>query len=99
MVSKEEVEHMARLARLEMGVRETAKMGKELSSILDYIDELKELDVSKVEPLFYSNILENVARKDVPQTRSAEETTLLLKLAPESEKRFVRVRNILKHGN
>ena len=41
MISKDEVRHIAKLARLELTESETAKMQKDLSSILDYFDLLK----------------------------------------------------------
>ena len=50
MLSKEEVNHIAKLARLSLNKEETDKLQAELSSILDYIEKLKEVDVDGVEP-------------------------------------------------
>ncbi|MDI6603013.1 MAG: Asp-tRNA(Asn)/Glu-tRNA(Gln) amidotransferase subunit GatC [Patescibacteria group bacterium] len=54
MISKEEVQHIAKLARLGLTEKEVKKFQKELSSILDYIEKLKEVDISKIEPTSHS---------------------------------------------
>ena len=64
MISKEEVEHIAKLARLGLTEKEIGKFQKELSLILDYVEKLKEVDVSKVEPTSHPLKVENVMRKD-----------------------------------
>src|SRR3546814_9972505 len=57
-VSKETVEKMARLARLEVGAIET--MQADMSKILEFLDKLNELDISVVKPLVYMNDAVNV---------------------------------------
>jgi len=64
MISKEEVKHIAKLARLGLTEKEIAKYQRELSSILDYVEKLKEVDVSRVEPTSHSIAMENVMRDD-----------------------------------
>lgn len=96
MISKEEVKHIAVLARLDIGEEELEKMQKELSVILDYMEELKSLDTSNIEPGFFSNILKNVDRSDTPCERDLEETIKLIKAAPETEDNYIKVKSILK---
>ncbi len=50
MISKKEVQHIAKLARLGLTEKEIEKFQRELSSILNYIEKLKEVDISKAEP-------------------------------------------------
>jgi len=50
-ITTEEIEHLARLSRVGLKKDEVEKYQKELSQILEYIEKLAELDVSKVEPL------------------------------------------------
>ena len=57
MISKEEVEHIAKLARLELTGKEVEKMQKDLSAILDYFDLLKK--APKLEK-YYSNAKEEI---------------------------------------
>ncbi len=48
MLTKEEIKHLAELARLELTEEETEKYQKQLSEILDYMDILKKIDTSKI---------------------------------------------------
>ena len=63
MISKEEVKHIAKLARLGLSEKETEKFQKELSSILDYIEKLKEVDVSGVPEMTHAVETKNVFRE------------------------------------
>ena len=65
MISKKDVEHIARLARIELTPDEEGKFEKELSAILDFVAKLNEVDTSHVEPLAGGTELENVMREDV----------------------------------
>jgi aspartyl-tRNA(Asn)/glutamyl-tRNA(Gln) amidotransferase subunit C len=49
-ISLEQVRHVALLARLELSAEEEARMQLDLSNILDYVEQLNELDTTKVEP-------------------------------------------------
>ncbi len=64
MISRDDVVHVARLARLELGDAELERMREELNAILSYIDKLKELDVEGVEPTSHAVPLVNVMRAD-----------------------------------
>lgn len=63
-IKKEEVQHIAKLARLGLTEKELEKHQKEFSKILDYVEKLKEVDVSRVEPTSHPFRKENVMRKD-----------------------------------
>ena len=64
MISREDVEHVARLARLELNDDELERMREQLNAILGYIDKLRELDVTNVEPTSHAVPLVNVMRED-----------------------------------
>ncbi|OGZ24746.1 MAG: asparaginyl/glutamyl-tRNA amidotransferase subunit C [Candidatus Nealsonbacteria bacterium RIFCSPLOWO2_01_FULL_43_32] len=64
MITKEAVKHIAQLARLGLSEKEIGKYQKELSSILDYVEKLKRVDVSGVEATSHPLSMENVMRKD-----------------------------------
>ncbi len=96
MISKKEVEHVAKLARLGLTWKEIEKMQKELTLILDYFDLLKEVDVSQVQPTSHSILLENVDREDIVKKESLETVNKILDGAPAREKGHVRVKGILK---
>jgi aspartyl-tRNA(Asn)/glutamyl-tRNA(Gln) amidotransferase subunit C len=67
MIDREQVLHVARLARLELSEAEVEKMSSELSSILDHIEKISELDLENVEPTSHVVEVENVLRADEPR--------------------------------
>ena len=63
-ITKRELEHLAKLARIELNPKEQEKLLKDLGSILDYFKELQELDTSNVPPMTGGTDLRNVFRDD-----------------------------------
>jgi len=63
-ISKKEVEHIASLARLDLSEPEKKKFARELTSIIDYIDQLKKLETKNIEPLYQTGVLPNVTARD-----------------------------------
>ena len=66
MIDREQVLHVARLARLKLSDDEIETMAKELSGILDHVDRIAGLDLEGVEPTSHVVALENVFRSDEP---------------------------------
>ena len=99
MLTDAEISHIAKLARIELSDELRGRMQKELSSILGYIDQLKTVDTSGVEPLYQVTGLQNGARPDEHRgdwPMSDRLTELLVGQAPHREERYVKVKNI-KH--
>jgi len=67
VIDREQVLHVARLARLELSDAEVETMAEELSGILEHVDRISELDLSGVEPTSHVVALENVLRADEPR--------------------------------
>jgi aspartyl-tRNA(Asn)/glutamyl-tRNA(Gln) amidotransferase subunit C len=76
MIDRDQVLHVARLARLRLSDEETARMASELSSILDHIEKIGELDLEGVEPTTHVVELENVLRADEPRPSWPRERVL-----------------------
>jgi len=95
MISKKEVKHIAKLARLGLTEKELDKMQKELSSILDYMKKLKKVNVSKVEPTSHSVQLENVMREDEVKNIDPQAKKKSLKQASEIKDNYLKVKSIL----
>lgn len=91
------MQHIAKLARLGITEEEEEKFTKELSSILDYFEKLKEVDVSDVEPTSHSLKIENVIREDKMRlnSASADEAERLMELAPETKEGYLKTKSIL----
>lgn len=77
-ISREEIQHVADLARLDLDEAEIGEYGEELSSILGYISQLNELDTRKVEPTAQVSGLDNVWRPDDIQVWPADEVDAAL---------------------
>jgi aspartyl-tRNA(Asn)/glutamyl-tRNA(Gln) amidotransferase subunit C len=81
MLERETVDHVARLARLELSEAETEKMAAELSKILEHIEAIRSLDLDGVEPTSHVIDIVNALRADVPQPSLPREVALAC--APE----------------
>jgi len=76
MIEREQVLHVAKLARLGLTDEEVERMAGELSGILGHVDRIAELDLDGVEPTSHVVELENVWRADVPHESLDPEVAL-----------------------
>ena len=84
MLSRDQVLHVARLARLELTEAEQQRMGEELTKVLDHIEQIGELgDLADVEPTSHVIAVENVLRADEPRPCLPPEVALAA--APEAD--------------
>ncbi len=81
MIDREQVLHVARLARLRLSEEEVERMAGELSGILEHVDRISELDLDDVEPTAHVVDLENVLRPDEP--RPSWPKDVVLEQAPD----------------
>lgn len=93
-ISKEQVEHVARLARLEVSEDEKATFARQLSGILTYMDQIKELDTAGVEPTATVLPTDNVFRDDEVRPSLSQEKALAN--APDQMDGFFRVPKIVE---
>ena len=94
MLSKQETEHIAQLARLGLSPQEIEKYQKDLSDILSYIDKLKEADIDGVNPFTHSIALSNVLRADQKIDRAPEEIVKLRHEFPDQKDGYLKVKSI-----
>tara|TARA_Y100000310_G_scaffold320247_1_gene376487 strand:- start:2599 stop:2895 length:297 start_codon:yes stop_codon:yes gene_type:complete len=97
MIDKEQVRHIAKLARIQLADPEVEQYQKDLSEILDYFDILKEVDTSLVEPMTHSVLQENIAREDMRKKERPELVQHLFGLAPAVKNGFVKVRSVFSN--
>ena len=93
-ISKEEVEHVAVLARLTFSPKEIERFVDQLNDILGYMDQLGKLETSAVEPTFHAVDQKNVFREDA--ARPSLEAALTLTNGPDSDRGFFRVPKIIE---
>jgi aspartyl-tRNA(Asn)/glutamyl-tRNA(Gln) amidotransferase subunit C len=76
MIDRDQVLHVARLARLQLSEEEIERMATELSGILEHVDRISALDLDDVEPTSHVVALENVLRADEPEPSLPREVAL-----------------------
>lgn len=93
MISKEEVEHIAKLARLELTGKEVEKLQKDMSAILDYFALLQKAPKAKKVEKKQADLLAMRGDKILP--RDASLTERIIKAAPETKDDYIKVKTIL----
>ena len=66
-ISKKTVEYVAHLARMELKDKELEKLSHQLQDILDFIDNLKRINIENIQPTSHILSLSNVWREDIPK--------------------------------
>ncbi|MEK3954823.1 MAG: Asp-tRNA(Asn)/Glu-tRNA(Gln) amidotransferase subunit GatC [Psychrobacillus psychrotolerans] len=92
-LTKEEVKHVAHLARLAITEEEAEKFALQLGAITEFAEQLKELDTTNVEPTTHVLPLVNVLREDVA-TKGLDRDTMMLNVK-EQEAGQVKVPSIM----
>ena len=92
MITIQDVEHVAKLARLELTEDEKEKFSKQHGDVLMYVEQMNEVDTSNVEPLSHVVDFCNVMREDEIHYDCTKEQ--LMQNAPEEENGFFRVPKI-----
>ena len=82
-ISKETIEYVSILAKLELSDEEKEQAKKDMANMLDYIDTLNELDTSGVEPMSHVFPVNNVFREDV--VTNGDDREEILANAPEAK--------------
>ena len=93
-ITREDVDHVARLARLGLDTAERERMQAQLGQILEYVQVLQRLDTEAIPPTAQVIPLRNVMRPDVVQPSLPVESVLAN--APAHEDAFIRVAAVLE---
>ncbi len=94
MITPEEIQKLAQLARIKISNEETKSLVKEFDSILNYIDQLKKVEVSLATE-GRLGIVRNVTRPDIAEDIDSQDRERLLKEAPKREGDFIAVKKII----
>ncbi len=92
-VSKKDVEHIAKLARLEFSEEEKEKFTRQFNEILSYIEQLNKLDTGTVKPLSHVIELSNVFREDEATPGLTPDQALMN--APAKTEKFFKVPKVI----
>lgn len=93
-ITKKEVEHVARLARLTLSEDEKEILTNQLNSILTYMEKLNELNTKDVEPTSHVFPIQNVFKEDILKDSLPREKAL--SNAPDRTEEFYRVPKIIE---
>jgi aspartyl-tRNA(Asn)/glutamyl-tRNA(Gln) amidotransferase subunit C len=93
-LTKDQIQHIANLARLQLNDSELEKYAEQMSGILEYVEQLNKVDTSAVAPTAQVTGLENVLRVDEVNEVSAETKSDLIKAAPSSQDNLVKAKSV-----
>ena len=99
-IIKKDVEHVARLGRLELSEEEKEKFTSQLEGILSYVGQLEKLDTRNIAPTSYAIVQSSsqelaIGREDVCKTTSHQQRENLLNNAPHRDGDFFRVKKVI----
>ena len=93
-IYSKDIKHVAMLARITLSEEETEIFGRQLSDIVEYIEQLNEIDTNDIEPTSHVMPLTNVFREDI--IRASLPRVDMLKNAPDSNEKFYVVPKIIE---
>lgn len=93
MLDREQVRHVAFLARLELSPEEEETFTQQLGDILTYVEQLQELDTESVDPTFHALDTPQVTRAD--EVKPWSDLEAILENAPDRDEQFFKVPRIL----
>lgn len=93
-LSIKDVEHVAKLARLELTEGDKQRFTNQLTNILGYIEKLSEIDTANVEPMMHAVPDENVVRQDIVIESTSHDE--IMQNAPEKEGNFFKVKKVIE---
>lgn len=92
MISKDEVKHIAELARIGVSEKDVEKFSRDLSVVLDWVEELKKADIKEISEVKHISGMENSVRED--KAEKFLEAEKIIELFPEKKERYDRVKSI-----
>ncbi|KKQ52198.1 MAG: Aspartyl/glutamyl-tRNA(Asn/Gln) amidotransferase subunit C [Parcubacteria group bacterium GW2011_GWD2_38_11] len=95
MLSKEEILHIATLARIGVSEKDVEKYQHDLSEILDYFKKLDEVDVSDVQPIGHITGMQNTFRTDKQDDFGELGKEEIMKNVPETKDGYIKVKSVL----
>lgn len=96
-LTSEELDHLAKLARLDVPAAERETLQEQVGAIIGYVASLQQIDVSGVDPTFRGVDLGQRLREDKPEASESETRAALLAAAPEKSGDYVKAQAALGH--
>ena len=93
-ITIKDVEYVAKLARLSLDEKEKVEYCEQLDKILEYMDELEQVDTTDIKPMSHPVEMKNVFREDEVNASSLADD--IISNAPEKEARFFKVKKVIE---
>lgn len=95
MITKEDIQNLADLARIEVAEGEMERLRSSMEGILNYVSEVREVSGEEAEKTIEAGALRNVFREDAEPHEAGRYTNGVLKNAPDAEGGYLKVKKIL----
>lgn len=99
MITKKQVQHIAKLARLQLTLKEVKIYQKQLGEILDYVGQLQKVNTKKIPPQTGGTQLKNIFRSDKAQSTGKKVREKLLENAPLRHGDYIKTRAVFEKKN
>ncbi|MFH0854724.1 MAG: Asp-tRNA(Asn)/Glu-tRNA(Gln) amidotransferase subunit GatC [bacterium] len=94
-IDKIKIEEIAKLARIKLSDVEKEKYAEQFASILEYFEQLKEVDTENIEIFDSADSIENITREDIVKKCDKKITDAILDEIPDKKNKFMKVKKVL----
>jgi aspartyl-tRNA(Asn)/glutamyl-tRNA(Gln) amidotransferase subunit C len=96
LINKEKLKHLAELAKIDLSEEELEKFLEDLNNILNYVDEIKDLNLDQFEPMVGGVVQKLELREDEVEIENDETKTLIIDQFPDKKENYLKISKIIK---
>jgi aspartyl-tRNA(Asn)/glutamyl-tRNA(Gln) amidotransferase subunit C len=96
LINKEKLKHLAELAKIDLSEEELEKFLEDLNNILNYVDEIKDLNLDQFEPMIGGVVQKLELREDEVEIENDETKTLIIDQFPDKKENYLKISKIIK---
>jgi aspartyl-tRNA(Asn)/glutamyl-tRNA(Gln) amidotransferase subunit C len=96
LINKEKLKHLAELAKIDLSEEELEKFLEDLNNILNYVDEIKDLNLDQFEPMVGGVVQKLELREDEVEIENDETKTLIIDQFPDRKENYLKISKIIK---
>lgn len=94
-IDEKQIEEIAELARIKLSKEEKNKYLSQFEAILEYFEQLKEVNTQNVTPFIHAAIKEKIMRNDVIESYNKEDIEKILEQVPDKKGKYIKVKKVL----
>lgn len=96
LINKEKLKHLAELAKIDLSEEELEKFLEDLNNILNYVDEIKDLNLDQFKPMLGGVVQKLELREDEVEIENDETKTLIIDQFPDKKENYLKISKIIK---